>query len=67
MRKKKFVVFVNKKLKLNLLKIKDVLKVRDQGPYIGEYRSAAHSTRNLYSVPKELPIIFGNGYNCYYQ
>ena len=67
LRKQKFVIFVNKKLKLNLLKIKDVVKVRDHGPYVGEYRSAAHSTCSLYSVPKEIPIIFRNGYNYYYH
>ena len=38
MKKQKSVVFVRNKLKINMSKIKDILKVRDQCHYTGEYR-----------------------------
>ena len=32
--------------------------------YTGEYTAATHSISNLkYSLPKEIPIVFHNGYN----
>ena len=43
-------------------------KVWDHCHYTGEYRSVAHSIRNLkYSVPKKVPIVFHNGSNYDYH
>ena len=45
-------------------KDKKYCKVRDHCHYTEEYRVAVHSISNLkYSVPKEIPIVFHNGYN----
>ena len=36
----------------------------DHCHYTGEYTAATHSISNLkYSLPKEIPIVFHNGYN----
>ena len=43
-------------------------KVRDHCHYTGGYRGTAHSICKLkYSVPKEIPIVFHNGFNYYYH
>ena len=40
---------------------KNKCKVRDQCHFIGNYRGAAHSIRNLkYKVPKDIPVVFHN-------
>ena len=43
-------------------------KVRDHIYFTGRYRGAAHSICNLkYSVPKNISIVFHNGYNYDYH
>ena len=38
-------------------------KVRDHCHFTGKYMGAAHNTCNLrYKVPKNIPVIFHNGY-----
>ena len=38
-------------------------KVRDHCHYTGKYRGAAHDICNLrYEIPKEVPLVFYNGY-----
>ena len=54
------VVFVKKKLKINILKIKG--KFRDHCHNTDEYRDAAHDICNLmYSKPTKIPVVFHNG------
>ena len=67
MKMEKYVIFVNKNLKINMWKIKKKkIKVRDHCHYTGEYRGAAHNICNLkFSVPKNIPIAFHNGSNCH--
>ena len=56
---KKYVIFVKKNLKINMLKIKNILKLGPIITFTGEYTGAAHSICNLrYGVPKEIPIVF---------
>ena len=67
MKMQKFVIFVKKKLKKIIRKIKNIDKLRSLSLY-REYRGAAHSMCNLkYSVPKTIPIVFHNGYNYDYH
>ena len=57
------VIFVRKKLKINMLRIKNILKldIIIQANYTGKYRGAAHSMCNSkYSLPKQIAIIFHN-------
>ena len=43
-------------------------EVRDHCQYTGEYRGATSSIYNLkYSIPKEISVIFHNGFNNYYR
>ena len=43
-------------------------KVRDHCHYTGKYRGAAHNICNLrYKVPKEIPVIFHNGFTYDYH
>ena len=57
MKMQKSVIFPKKSFRINMLKIKKYLKVKDHCHYTGEYRGAAHSICKLtYSVPKEIPI-----------
>ena len=42
----KSAIFVEKNLKINMLKLK-ICKVRDHCHYIGEYRDPAHAICNL--------------------
>ena len=66
-KKQKFVIFVDKNFKINMLQIKKNRQVRDHCNDTGEYRSAADIICNLkYSVPKETPIVFHNGSNYDY-
>ena len=65
-KKQKFVIFVDKNFKINMLQIKN-RQVRDHCNDTGEYRSAADIICNLeYSVPRETPIVFYNGSNYDY-
>ena len=57
------VIFVRKKLKINMLRIKNILKldIIIQANYTGKYRGAAHSMCNSkYSLPKQIAITFHN-------
>ena len=47
MKIQKFVIFVERNLKINMLKIKKYLKFRDHCHYMGEYRSDAQSICDL--------------------
>ena len=59
MKTQKFVTFVKKNMKINMIKIKKYCKTRDHCHYTGEYRG------NLkHNVPKEIAIVFHNGSNC---
>ena len=61
MKMQKSAIFVKKRLRINMLKIKKYCKVRDYCLYVGEYRGAAHSTCNLKnSIPKESLEVFWN-------
>ena len=43
-------------------------KVKDQCHYTGKYRGAAHNICNLrYKIPKEIPIVFHNGFTYDYH
>ena len=54
-------------MKINI-EDKKYCKVRGHGQYTGEYRGVAHMIFNLkYSVPKEIPIFFHNGFNYDYH
>ena len=67
MKMQKFTKFVKKYLKTKLLKISKYCKVRDHCNYTGENRGVAHFVCNLrYTVHKEIPIVFHNGYNYEY-
>ena len=64
MKMQKFVIFVKKNLKINMLKFKNIVKldtiaIMHHCHYAGEYRSASYSICNLrHSVPKQIPIVF---------
>ena len=63
-----FATFVKKGSKINIAKDKKYRKVLKHCHYTDEYRGAAHSTCNLkYSAPKEIPILFHNRSNYYYN
>ena len=67
MKMQKFVVFAKKRLKINRLKIKSIVKL-DHCHYTGEYRGPAHSICNLkYSVHIETAIVFHNRLNYNYN
>ena len=54
--------FDNNTTKSSSLERKKQQKVRDQYPYTGKYRGAAHNICNLrYKIPKEIPLVFHNG------
>ena len=60
MKVQKYVTFVKKRLKINILKNKH-LNVKGHCLYTCEYRGAAHSICKLkYSIRKETTIIFHN-------
>ena len=43
-------------------------KVRDHCYYTGKFRGAAHDICNLrYKIPKEIPVVFPNGFTYYYH
>ena len=64
----KFVTFVEKNLKINMLKIKNIVKLETiLIIQVNEYREAASSIGNSkYSLPKEIPLVLGNAQNCDY-
>ena len=70
MKIQKAVIFVKKNLKINIWKIKNIvkLKISHYSHYREEYRGAAHSICNLkYRLPKSIPIVFHNGSNYDYH
>ena len=68
MKMHKSVLFVKKNLKINIWKIKNIIKSEIIVIYTGEYRGAAHSIRNLkYSVTKKIPTVFHNRSNYDYH
>ena len=61
-KRQKSVIFVKKKLKINIWKITKYRKVRDHCHFTGNYGGTAHSICKLeYTVPKKLPIALHNG------
>ena len=60
-----YTIFVKESLKINMLKIKNIVKLFiNHCHYTREYRGAAHSICNLkYSVPNKIIIVFHNGSN----
>ena len=67
-KRQKSVIFVKKKLKINIWKITKYRKVRDHCHFTGNYGGTAHSRCNLeYTVPKKLPIALHNGTNYDYH
>ena len=67
MKMHKSIIFVRKKLKMNISKI-NYHKVTDHCHYTGEYRGIVHSICNLkYSVPEKIPVVFHNGSNYDYH
>ena len=62
MKMQKFVILVKKNSKINISKIKNIVKIGDHCHCKGEYRDAVHSICNLkYSLPKKVPTVFHNG------
>ena len=62
MKMQKFVILVKKNSKINISKIKKIVKIGDHCHCKGEYRDAVHSICNLkYSLPKKVPTVFHNG------
>ena len=54
--------------KSSSLECKKHHKVRDHCHYTGKYRGAAHNICNLrYKVPKEIPVVFHNGFTYNYH
>ena len=65
MKMQKSVIFVKKNLKINVGKIKNIVKLEIVH---GEYRGGVHSICNLkYSLPKKILIAFHNGSNYDYH
>ena len=55
MKMQKSAIFVKKNLKIIMLKIKNIVKIKDHCIYTGEYRDSTHSICNLkYIVAKEI-------------
>ena len=59
-------------MKINILKIKKFSKVRKHCHYTSEYRCTGHNMSNfivfiVYSLPKEIVIVFHNGSNNDYH
>ena len=64
----KICYIYKEKFENKYLKDKKYREARDHCHYTGEYRDAAHSICNLkYSVPKEIPIGFHNGFRYDYH
>ena len=65
---KKPAIFVKKKLKINMWKIKKYRKVRHHCLYTGEYIGTAYSICSLKpSVPREIFIVYHKRFNYYYN
>ena len=68
MKMQKSAIFVESNLKINVLKIKNSLKLEIIVIIQGKYRGVSHSICNLkYSVLKKIPIVFQNGSNYDYH
>ena len=60
--------YLKKKLKINIWKIRNIVKLGNRFYCTGEYRGAADSICNLmYSVPKKVPIVFHSRSNYDYH
>ena len=67
MKMQKLVIYVKKNLKVNILKIKNIVKLVTIVIVQVNCRGTAHSICSWkYSVPKEIPIVFHNGSNYDY-
>ena len=66
MKSKRFAAYAKKNLvEMKMIKNEFKLyhKVRDHCNYIEKFRGTAHSICNLrYKTPKQIPIVFHNGY-----
>ena len=65
-----FVIFGKNNLKINILKIKNIVKTGTIAiiQSIKEYRGASHSICSFkYSVPNVIPTVFRNGSNYDYR
>ena len=68
MKMQKSAIFVESNLKINVLKIKNSLKLEIIVIIQGKYRGVSHSICNLkYSILKKIPIVFQNGSNYDYH
>ena len=64
---KEHAIFVEKNLKINMPK-KQCCKIWDHYCYTGEYKGTADTICNsMYSVPKEIPVVFQSRSNYGYH
>ena len=70
MESKKLVTYLKKNLvvtKMIKIAFKLYHKVRDHCHCTGKFKGAAHSISNLrYKTPKEIPVVFHNGFISWY-
>ena len=65
---KQTVCYICKKEFSNNGDYKKYHKVKNHCHYTGKFRGAAHSIGNLrYKTPKEIPVVFHNGYTYHYH
>ena len=71
MKSKKYAIYVKKSfvmIKIKKLNMNFIIKKRDHCHYTGKFRGVAHNICNLrYKVPKEIPIVFHNGWTYDYH
>ena len=64
MKIQKYVLFIKKNLNINMLQIKNIVKLElfQVCHYPRKYRGPAHSICNLKcNIPEQIPIVFRNG------